>query len=122
MQFLTFVSAALAVLVSGAVAQDACIINCSTLASQETGCEYYDLSCACTDSAFQVAAANCLAANCTLADFEEAIQLEQTLCAPCEFSSSFLSGPPVIPSEFACRLVNGGVYRANWLLSNGDNV
>lgn len=85
----------------GVSAQDACMLNCFAAAVSPSTCATLyvllahsrwtsflmrssfsstDLTCVCTNTAFQAAAKACLLANCTTADQQAALQLEQAEC------------------------------------------
>ncbi|KAG6915584.1 hypothetical protein DXG01_010852 [Tephrocybe rancida] len=92
---------ALAILVSGALAQSGtesstaaepstslpaginqCIIDCVTTAAQDAGCSSFtDLTCVCTSTPFQTAAAQCLQSTCTPADVQAALALQAQQCS-----------------------------------------
>ncbi|KAI0061791.1 hypothetical protein BV25DRAFT_1870555 [Artomyces pyxidatus] len=67
---------------SGVPGLDACILTCLTQATASGGCSSFtDLQCVCTSTAFQSAAQQCLTSQCTQADQQAALQLQQSQCA-----------------------------------------
>ncbi|WVQ97506.1 hypothetical protein IAU59_004620 [Kwoniella sp. CBS 9459] len=59
-----------------------CVVTCSTQAAAAAGCtSYTDVTCVCTNAAFQNAAGACLVANCTADEQTAATSLQQVLCA-----------------------------------------
>ncbi|WVF70406.1 hypothetical protein IAT40_005196 [Kwoniella sp. CBS 6097] len=59
-----------------------CVVTCSTEAAASAGCtSYTDVTCVCTNAAFQNAAGACLIANCTADEQTAAASLQQVLCA-----------------------------------------
>ncbi|KAI9441923.1 hypothetical protein H4582DRAFT_2055718 [Lactarius indigo] len=95
--FATFVAAT----VIGVSAQDACIIGCLTQSLSPSTCtSYTDLTCVCSNRAFQSAAAQCLNANCTTAEQQSALELQQAECGSGSTSGSGASStsPPASSS------------------------
>ncbi|KAH9066000.1 hypothetical protein EDB83DRAFT_2315020 [Lactarius deliciosus] len=67
--------------VVGVSAQDACIIGCLQQSLSPSTCtSYTDLTCVCSNKAFQSASAACLNANCTTADQQSALELQLAEC------------------------------------------
>jgi len=67
---------------------DTCIITCLTSAASSAGCNgITDLTCLCSSTAFTTAAATCLQSNCTAADLQTALTLQQSECASVSASS-----------------------------------
>ncbi|WWC87366.1 uncharacterized protein L201_002255 [Kwoniella dendrophila CBS 6074] len=82
MKFTIFASIALASLASAQVSIPTCVVTCSTQAAAAAGCtSYTDVSCVCTNAAFQNAAGACLIANCTSEEQTAAVSLQSALCA-----------------------------------------
>ncbi|KDQ56218.1 hypothetical protein JAAARDRAFT_79292 [Jaapia argillacea MUCL 33604] len=80
---------------SGVPTPDACILNCTTQAAAAAGCSSFaDLACVCTNVNFQTTAAACLAANCTAADQQTALQLQTAECAAISASGSATGAKP----------------------------
>ncbi|KAG8742928.1 hypothetical protein FRC10_000716 [Ceratobasidium sp. 414] len=72
----------------------ACILQCSMQAAQSAGCaSFTDPSCVCSNTDFQTAAAECLQANCTAAEQQAALQLQQQLCGASTGSASGSATP-----------------------------
>jgi len=83
--FTTLVVAA----VVGVSAQDTCILNClQSSLSSSTCTSYTDLTCVCSNTAFQTAAETCLKASCTAADQATALQLQEAECGSSSSNSS----------------------------------
>ncbi|KAH9055383.1 hypothetical protein EDB87DRAFT_1641557 [Lactarius vividus] len=75
--------------VVGVSAQDACIITCLQQSLSPSTCtSYTDLTCVCSNKAFQSASAACLNANCTTADQQAALELQQAECGSGSTSTS----------------------------------
>ncbi|KAI9452282.1 hypothetical protein BJY52DRAFT_1293796 [Lactarius psammicola] len=73
----------------GVSAQDACILGCLQGSVSPNTCpDISNVTCLCTNSAFQAATAACLQANCTAADQASALALQQSQCASLSSSSS----------------------------------
>ncbi|KAI8978357.1 hypothetical protein BD414DRAFT_516970 [Trametes punicea] len=71
-----------------------CIITCITQAGQANGCSggIADLSCLCTNTAFQQAALSCLQSSCSAQDVQTAQQLEQAECGAGTSATAISSG------------------------------
>ncbi|KAF5361138.1 hypothetical protein D9758_009033 [Tetrapyrgos nigripes] len=72
-----------------------CILNCTSQAASANGCvSFADITCVCTNQAFQTAAAACLQANCTSDDLTNALQLQQQQCAALSSGASGVTSAP----------------------------
>ncbi|KAH8984797.1 hypothetical protein EDB86DRAFT_2407710 [Lactarius hatsudake] len=99
--------------VVGVSAQDACILGCLQQSESPSTCtSYTNLTCVCSNKAFQSASAACLNANCTTADQQTALELElgrplalaaSSTSPPASSSSSSTASTPTTSS-------NGAVY------------
>jgi cobalamin biosynthesis Mg chelatase CobN len=75
---------------------DACIVGCLTQALPSGPCtSYTDLTCVCTSTGYQEAAAACLTANCTATDLATAEALQIQEC------SAVSSGSGSVPASTA---------------------
>ncbi|KAG8769820.1 hypothetical protein FRC12_004722 [Ceratobasidium sp. 428] len=60
---------------------NACITQCTTQAATDAGCSgITDIECVCSNPDFQASALQCLTDNCTAAEQQQALQLEQQVC------------------------------------------
>ncbi|KAH8984798.1 hypothetical protein EDB86DRAFT_3219811 [Lactarius hatsudake] len=74
-------AALVAATVVGVSAQSACIIDCVEQSESPSTCtSYTDLSCVCSNQAFQSASAACVNAKCTTADQQAALDLQKQNC------------------------------------------
>ncbi|KAH9957856.1 hypothetical protein BGW80DRAFT_1185570 [Lactifluus volemus] len=86
----------LAVVAVGVSAQsiDACIVTCLTLAEGSNTCNSYtNVSCVCASKAYQNLSSACLKANCTTADQEAALQLQESNCGSTSTNGIYPSRP-----------------------------
>ncbi|KAF8267915.1 hypothetical protein EI94DRAFT_1683362 [Lactarius quietus] len=95
---------------------DSCITTCLTNSQSSSTCpSFTDVTCVCSNTAFQAAAAACLKANCTTADQESAQQLQQAECGSSSnstnttSSSTTPSGSSASPSSTTTK--TGGAVR-----------
>ncbi|KAH8985531.1 hypothetical protein EDB92DRAFT_1351154 [Lactarius akahatsu] len=95
-------SALVVATVVGVSAQDACIIGCLQQSLSPTTCtSYTNLTCVCSNKAFQSASAACINANCTTADQQAALELQLAECGSGSTSGSGTSStsPPASSSS-----------------------
>ncbi|KAI0324807.1 hypothetical protein GY45DRAFT_1262141 [Cubamyces sp. BRFM 1775] len=80
---------------------DTCILTCISQAASANGCSsVQDINCLCTNTKFQTDAASCLQSNCTAADVQTALGLQQAECAARTYYISHLacrSNPHTFP-------------------------
>ncbi|KAH9055384.1 hypothetical protein EDB87DRAFT_1579909 [Lactarius vividus] len=76
--------------VAGVSAQNVCVTGCVQQAESPSTCtSYTDLTCVCSNKAFQSAAATCLNTKCTTADQQAALALQKQNCG-------FRPSPPLL--------------------------
>ncbi|KAF8472413.1 hypothetical protein DFH94DRAFT_696199 [Russula ochroleuca] len=72
---------------------DACVLACVQEGLANSTCSSFtDLNCVCNSTSFKQTAANCLTANCTTADQQAALQLQQQECGTSSSVNSTASG------------------------------
>ncbi|KAG9093203.1 hypothetical protein FRC06_011635 [Ceratobasidium sp. 370] len=87
----------------------ACILQCSMQAAESAGCtNFSDPSCACGNSDFQSAAAQCLAAECTPEEQQAALQLQQALCGSWTGSATGSATPTETETETPTETSSSG--------------
>ncbi|KAH7327705.1 hypothetical protein B0J17DRAFT_722695 [Rhizoctonia solani] len=78
-----FTITAIAALALVAFSQDVpdCVKNCSNQAAAASGCGSHDnLSCVCTNTAFQNAARSCIESTCSAEELSQALSLQTEIC------------------------------------------
>ncbi|KAN0127861.1 hypothetical protein V8E53_014308 [Lactarius tabidus] len=108
----------------GVSAQDACMLSCFAGAVSPSTCtSFTDLTCVCTNTAFQAAAAACLKANCTAADQQAALQLQQAECTNSTSTNSTSSSPSssssTAPSSTSSTATKNGAVQNQLPFLNG---
>ncbi|KAH9165059.1 hypothetical protein EDB89DRAFT_2126207 [Lactarius sanguifluus] len=97
--------------VAGVSAQDACIIGCLQQSLSPSTCtSYTNISCVCSNKAFQSASAACINANCTTADQQAALELQLAECGSGSTSGSGASSTSTPASSSTPTSSNGAVH------------
>ncbi|KAF8962174.1 hypothetical protein BDZ97DRAFT_1920646 [Flammula alnicola] len=58
-----------------------CVLNCLTTAAAQTGCVLTNTVCICSSTQFQSDSRDCLQANCTAEETQDAVSLQEQQCA-----------------------------------------
>ncbi|KIP03063.1 hypothetical protein PHLGIDRAFT_16131 [Phlebiopsis gigantea 11061_1 CR5-6] len=80
---------------------DSCTQNCLTQAATANGCTLTDVTCVCSNTAFQQAVASCLQSGCPSADLSTALALENAICGGTSASASASSAATSAASSAA---------------------
>ncbi|KAI0264207.1 hypothetical protein BC834DRAFT_970929 [Gloeopeniophorella convolvens] len=103
---------------------DSCVLGCLSSAQGPNTCaSFTDVTCVCSNSAFQSAATQCLQSKCTSQDQQAALTLQQQQCAAVSSSAtSALSSASSSASSAASSLSSGASSKSSSLSSAASSA